>query len=114
VRIILGASFAEAVPVLRILSLLLPIVGVNIALGVQWMLPLGLERDLNAITLLAGLLNIGLAMALASTYKDFGMAWAVVCAEIFVAAAICVLLRSRNLSLMKGLDRTWASPLGPD
>ena len=114
VRIILGEGFAEAVPVLRILSLLLPIVGVNIALGVQWMLPLGLERDLNAITLVAGLLNIGLATALASPYKDFGMAWAVVCAEIFVAAAICVLLRSRNLSLMKGIDRTLASPLGLD
>jgi PST family polysaccharide transporter len=100
VRIILGQGFAEAIPVLRVLSLLLPIVGVNTALGVQWMLPLGLERNLNAITLLAGLINVGLATALAYVYRDLTMAWAVVCAEIFVAGAIYVLLRSRNLNPM--------------
>jgi len=100
VRIILGQGFAEAIPVLRVLSLLLPIVGVNTALGVQWMLPLGLERNLNAITLLAGLINVGLATALAYVYRDLTMAWAVVCAEIFVAGAIYVVLRSRNLNPM--------------
>jgi polysaccharide transporter, PST family len=97
VRIILGKDFAEAVPVLRILSLLLPIIGLNFALGIQWMLPLGLDRAFNIITLLAGLINVGLATALASNYKDLGMAWAVVCAEIFVAVSLYVVLRSRKL-----------------
>jgi PST family polysaccharide transporter len=97
VRIILGKDFAEAVPVLRILSLLLPIVGVNFALGIQWMLPLGLDRPFNIITVLAGLVNIGMATALASSYRDLGMAWAVVCAEIFVTASLYVVLRSRKL-----------------
>jgi polysaccharide transporter, PST family len=100
VRIILGEGFSEAVPVLRILSLLLPVVGINTALGVQWMLPLGLDRSLNVITLLAGLINIGLATALAFFYRDLTMAWAVVSAEIFVCCAICALLRYLNLSPM--------------
>ena len=100
VRIILGGGFAEAIPVLRVLSLLLPIVGVNTALGVQWMLPLGLERNLNAITVLAGLINIGLTTALAYFYRDLTMAWSVVVAEMFVSGAIYALLRSRNLNPM--------------
>jgi PST family polysaccharide transporter len=100
VRIILGGGFAEAIPVLRVLSLLLPIVGVNTALGVQWMLPLGLERNLNAITLVAGLINIGLTTALAYFYRDLTMAWSVVVAEMFVSGAIYALLRSRNLNPM--------------
>ena len=97
VQIFLGKDFAEAVPVLRILSLLLPILGLNFALGIQWMVPLGLDRAFSIITVLAGLTNIALATALASNYKELGMAWAVVCAEIFVAVSLYTVLRSRKL-----------------
>ena len=98
VRIILGAGFAEAITPLRILCLLLPIVGINFALGFQWMLPLGLERSLNKITLLAGVINVALAAMLAYVYRDLTMTWAVVLAELFVTVAICALLRSMRLS----------------
>jgi polysaccharide transporter, PST family len=100
VRIILGPNFGPAVPVLRALSLLLPVVGVNFALGIQWMLPLGLDRAFNTITLLAGLINITLAMTLATSYKDLGMACAVVTAEVFVGASIYLVLSFRNLNPM--------------
>jgi polysaccharide transporter, PST family len=114
VRIILGEGFEGAIPPLRILSLLLPIVGLNTALGVQWMLPLGLERSLNAITLTAGLINIGLATALAFSYRDLTMAWSVVVAEMFVSAAIYMLLRSRKLNpmnrAMKETHAAWSAP----
>jgi polysaccharide transporter, PST family len=114
VRIILGEGFEGAIPPLRILSLLLPIVGLNTALGVQWMLPLGLERSLNAITLTAGLINIGLATALAFSYRDLTMAWSVVVAEMFVSAAIYMLLRSRKLNpmnrAMKEAHAAWSAP----
>jgi len=97
VQIFLGKDFAEAVPVLRILSLLLPILGLNFSLGIQWMVPLGLDRAFSIITVLATLMNIGLATALASSYKDIGMAWAVVCAEVFVSVSLYTVLRSRKL-----------------
>jgi PST family polysaccharide transporter len=97
VRIILGKDFAGAVPALRILSLLLPIVGLNFSLGIQWMVPLGLDHAFNIITLLAGLTNISLAMIFASTYKDVGMAWAVVCAEVLVAGSLYGVLRWQKL-----------------
>lgn len=108
VRIILGGDFAPAVPVLRILALLLPIVGLNFALGVQWMVPLGLDRAFNIITFLAGLINIGLAVVLASTYKDIGMAWTVVCAELFVAVSLYGVLRSRRLDPLSYRPKPYA------
>lgn len=98
VRIILGPNFGPAVPVLRVLSLLLPVIGVNMALGMQWMLPLGLDRAFNTITMLAGLINISLATTLATSYTDLGMAWAVVTAEVFVGVSMYLLLCSRSLN----------------
>jgi len=98
VRIILGPNFGPAVPVLRVLSLLIPFVGINYALGMQWMLPLRLDRVFNTIVLLGGLINISLAKALATSYKGVGMACAVVTAEVFVGASMYLVLSSRNLN----------------
>jgi PST family polysaccharide transporter len=98
VQILLGPGFTEAISPLRILCLLLPIVGINFALGFQWMLPLGLEGKLNKITLMAGVINVALAAALAYVYRDLTMTWAVIFAELVVTFAIWGLLRSMLLS----------------
>jgi PST family polysaccharide transporter len=100
VRLILGSTFVEAVPILRVLSLLVPLIGVNTAIGMQWMLPLGLDRVFNSIVLLAGLINVVLASVLASTYAALGMAWAVVSAESFIAISFYLVLHRRNLHPM--------------
>lgn len=97
IRIILGHAYAPAVPVLRILALLPPLIALNSVFGIQWMLPLGLDRAFNTIILLAGLINLGLAIALAPGLKDIGMAWAVVATELFVSVAMYVLLRLHRL-----------------
>lgn len=97
VRVILGRGFAPVVPALRVLSLLVPVISVNSALGIQRMLPLGLDRALSGITVLAGLVNVGLAAALARSYAALGMSWSVVSAEIFVTAGLYLVLRRRIL-----------------
>ncbi len=100
VRMILGRGYDHAVPVLRILSLLPPLIALSNAFGIQWMLPLGMDRAFNTIIIIAGVINIGLAVALAPVYLASGMAWSVVSAEIFVTASIYVLLRWRKLDPM--------------
>jgi PST family polysaccharide transporter len=100
VQVILGKAFVPAVPVLRVLSLLLPLIGMNTAVGPQWMLPLGLDRTFNKIILLAGLINLGLASVLASSYAGLGMACAVVSAEIYIGVSFYVILRRRKLHPM--------------
>lgn len=97
VRIILGHVYAPAVPVLRIFSLLPPLIAVSSVLGIQWMLPMGLDRAFNTIILLAGVVNLSLALMLAPGLKASGMAWAVVTSELFVTGAMFFLLRWRGL-----------------
>lgn len=100
VRVILGPGYSPAIPVLRVLALLPPLIALSNVFGIQWMLPLGLDRAFNTIILVAGLINIGLAVTLAPHYADIGMACAVVSAETFVTGAIYLLLRWRGLDPM--------------
>jgi PST family polysaccharide transporter len=102
VRILLGPMFDPTVPVLRVLALLLPLIAVSNVLGIQWMLPLGLDHVFNRIILAAGVLNLGLAYWLAPRFAEMGMAWAVVIAEAFVTFAMYGYLRWRNLDPVRG------------
>jgi PST family polysaccharide transporter len=97
VRSILGADFGPAVSILRILSLLIPLIALSIVFGIQWMLPLGLDSLYNKVILAAGAINIVLASLLAPSYAGAGMAWAVVCAEFYVTAGVYLSLRWRGL-----------------
>jgi PST family polysaccharide transporter len=97
VRIVLGGEFAPAVPILRILALLPPLIALSNVFGIQWMLPLGMDRAFNTIIVLAGLINLGLAVVFAPLFGGVGMAWAVVSAEIFVTGGIYLFLRLRKL-----------------
>lgn len=97
VRILLGEEFGPAVPVLRVLALVLPFGAVSYALHVQWMLPLRMDRPLTAVILGAGLLNLALTLVLAPRYFALGTAWAVVVSElILMVGSIYVSLRWRN------------------
>lgn len=97
VRLLLGQGFLPAIPVLRVLSLLVPLIAVSMSLGVQWMLPLGMDRIFNTIIVLAGLINLALSTALASSFAALGMAWAVVSAETFVTVSFYLVLRWHKL-----------------
>jgi PST family polysaccharide transporter len=102
VRILLGPMFDPTVPVLRVLALLLPLIAVSNVLGIQWMLPLGLDHVFNRIILAAGVLNLSLAYWLAPRFAEMGMAWAVVIAEGFVTLTMYGYLRWRNLDPVRG------------
>lgn len=97
VRILLGEGFGPAVQVLRVLALLPPLIAISNVLGIQWMLPLGLDRPFNIIILGAGLINIVLAVILAPRYAHIGMAWAVVLSEVFATGSMYMFLRSRSI-----------------
>jgi PST family polysaccharide transporter len=106
VHLVLGPGFDATIPVLRILSLLPALVALNQVLGLQWMLPLGLDRSLSTIVVGAGILNVLLAVLLASRYGQIGMAWSVVTAETFVAVSIYCVLRARHLHPLTRVART--------
>jgi polysaccharide transporter, PST family len=103
VRLLLGAGYEGAVPVLRILALLPPLVAVSTAFGSQWMLALGMERELNRITLAAGAVNAALSLALGVWLQHIGVAAAIVVVEFGVAAAMLGSLRRRSLVPWRGM-----------
>lgn len=97
VRLLLGAGFGASIPVLRLLALLPPLIAGSNVLGIQWMLPLRLDREFNVIIILAGLLNVLLALELVPRWHQLGMAASAVFAEALVTGAMILILRRRRL-----------------
>jgi PST family polysaccharide transporter len=93
VRTIVGPEFGPAVPLLRILAIVPALVAFWQSYGTQWMLPLGLDRAFNSVVLLAGAVNVVLALILVPHYADFGMAWTAVVSEAVIAVGFYLMLR---------------------
>lgn len=91
VRLLLGTGYESAIPVLRVLAMLLPIIAVGTVLGIQWALPMGLDRPFYRIVVSAGIFNIVFAILLVPRYGALGMAWAVVFTETFVVLGLLAL-----------------------
>ena len=92
IRVVFGSEYADAVPVLRTLALLMPL---NIAgsLCAAWLLTLHQDRTVVHIVLLAGLVNVAVACVLAPLFGPEGMAVSVVLAELAGAAAAIAAVR---------------------
>lgn len=103
ISILLGPGYEPSTAVLRVLAIILPLVALSNVFGIQWMLPLGLDRHFNTIILIAGLINIGLAIFLAPRYGPLGMAWAVVSSEAFVTLSQFITLWMKKLVPFGGL-----------
>jgi polysaccharide transporter, PST family len=112
IRILLGPGYEEASGVMRVLTMLPFLLAVSMVLGVQWMVPLGLERPFNVIMISAGVVNAALALTLAPRFQHTGMAWAVVLTEMFVVVAIYALLHLKRLDPFRYLDVRNARPGG--
>jgi PST family polysaccharide transporter len=91
VRLLLGAGYESVIPVLRVLAMLLPLIAVGTVLGVQWALPMGLDRPFYRIVVSAGILNVVLAIFLVPRYGALGMASSVVFTETFVVLGLLAL-----------------------
>jgi polysaccharide transporter, PST family len=98
VRLILGPGYYEAVPVLRTLSLLLPLMGISLPLTFHWMVPIGLERLMTKLSLGGGLVHIPFAVALGVQFAHIGIAWAIVITETGLLIVAVGLLIIRELS----------------
>jgi PST family polysaccharide transporter len=97
VDVLLGPGYESAVPVLQILSILIPLIAASNVLGLQWMVPLELDRPFVKVVLITGPLNIALLAALGPPFGATGGAVAVVVAEAFVTLGLAVALWRRDL-----------------
>ncbi|MEX2446058.1 MAG: oligosaccharide flippase family protein, partial [Dehalococcoidia bacterium] len=83
VRLFLGAGYEAAVPVLKALSILPPVIAVSTVLGLQWALPAGLDRPYLFLVIGGAVLNVGLAVLLVPAFGALGMAGALAATELF-------------------------------
>jgi polysaccharide transporter, PST family len=97
VRIVLGAAFLPAVPILRVFGLLIPIQMLCTVLSAQWMLPLGLDRQVSLVVLTAGALNAIVGVFLSIKAGALGMAIAVTIAQLYTVFALDAVMRRQGL-----------------
>jgi PST family polysaccharide transporter len=97
IRLVLGRDYGPAIPVMRIASVVIPVCAVSNILGIQWMLPFGMDRAFNRIVVTAGLMNVVLAVLLSRRFGPVGTALSVVTSQTFVSTCMFIaLLRSRR------------------
>lgn len=87
VRVVLGPGYEPSMMVAQILAPWIFIDAITNVWGIQTMLPFGYDWAFFIILVLAGLLNITLAIPLAPVFKEVGMAIAVLLSCIFVTIA---------------------------
>jgi len=91
VDILLGDGYEPAVQVLRILSILPPMVAASTVLGLQWALPSGLDRPYFHLVIVGACINIVLAIVFVPILGAAGMATSLVMAEAFVFVGLLLL-----------------------
>lgn len=90
-----GHAFEGAIPVLRIMSFLPMTIAISNILGIQTMLPLGMDRELNVIVTTAACLGIVGLLGSAYLYGVVGAAFAALLVEIFVTVSMAVVVQRR-------------------
>jgi PST family polysaccharide transporter len=92
VDIVLGKAYSQAVPILRILSVIFILNALNKVLGMSWMIPLGYDRYVSMTVIIAVILNVALSITLAPAIGAYGVAIAAVTSEIAIVALMTVKL----------------------
>lgn len=96
VRVLLGPGEEAAIPILRLLGMGLVPIFLSRVLGLQWMIPLRLDRAFAAIIVGAAVLNVSLLSILVPERGGFGMAISVFVTEVAVVMAMAAYLKATH------------------
>lgn len=99
VNVLLGKEFGEAATILRILSPVPLLVGINNVLGTQILLPFGKAKTFSTIIIVCGLFNIVSLVALCPRLGAVGAASSIVMTEALVTGAMAIFALSVALSV---------------
>lgn len=88
----LGPDYVEAIGIMRVLSLILPLNAISSFLGIQWMLAHGMDRPFNLIIFSASIINVVLAVNIIPHFGLLGMAWISVTVESIIVISMIVYL----------------------
>lgn len=95
IRWLLGPGFEPAVPALRILAFLSPLIVVNLCFGSHWLLVLGFQKKFVSVGLVTGGLNVvltGLTAAAFPLYAHWGAAASFIVSQLVAALIFAYLV----------------------
>ena len=101
VTILLGSQYSPSIVVMRIIAFLPFLIALSNVLGIQLMIPFGMDRAFTIILFGAGILNVSLAILLAPVWQAAGMAFSVLLSEVFVTLTMFILLKYKGFDLWK-------------
>ena len=97
---VVGPTADSCIPIIRWMAMLPFIIAVSNVLGIQTMIPFGLERELSRIYVVAGLGSLALSILLIRHYAAVGAAVSVLMVEFVIIICMWAALRHRGLNLM--------------
>jgi len=97
-----GQAATGSVPIIRWISLLPFLLAISNVLGVQTMIPFGLDKQFSQILIVAGLFNVSLAGPLIYLFGARGAGASVLLTEIFVTTAMFLVLRCHDIRIYVG------------
>jgi PST family polysaccharide transporter len=100
-HICFGHGGGGSIPVMRWIAMLPVIIAVSNVLGVQIMIPFGLDKQFSRILVFVGILNVLLAIPLDKFYGAEGAGACVLTAELLVTLAMVISLERRGLSVFR-------------
>ncbi|MFO7446932.1 MAG: flippase [Ignavibacteriaceae bacterium] len=95
ILLVAGNNYAEAIPVLRIISFLPFIVFLSNIYGIVVMLNTGDKQAFTGIVITAAIISIALSFALVPSFRETGTSISAVVAEIFVTVSAMIYVRNK-------------------
>ncbi len=102
IQVLFGPSFLNAINTLRILSLTLPILVINVLFGIQCLIPMGMEKKYLVTVCLGAIVNLILNPVLILYFKNEGAAIASLISESIVALSTIYFVKKKiNITIEK-------------
>ncbi len=92
VPLIFGQGYEAAIPVVRILALMIPLEVARIAIATQWLVPHGHDRWLITCVMIGAVFYVGLALLVIPDYGIGGTAWVAVAHQGLVVTGLALAL----------------------
>jgi PST family polysaccharide transporter len=97
---VVGPAGEPCIPLFRWMAMLPFIIAISNVLGIQTMIPFGLERELSRIYVVAGFGSLPLSIVLIRQYGAVGAAVSVLMVELAIIFCMWAALRQRGLNLL--------------
>jgi len=99
-HVVVGPAADSCIPIFRWMAMLPFIIAISNVLGIQTMIPFGLERELSRIYVVAGLGSLALSISLIRHYAALGAAMSVLTVELAIIVCMWAALRTRGVNLL--------------